>query len=365
MQQIPIAYKPVIAHIDLTALKNNYRVVKQTAPHSKILAVVKSNAYGHGATTIAAALEPQADAFGVAWLDEAIKVRSSGIKKPLLLLKGFLTQSELETAAEYNLSTVIHNQHQLELLETTKLKNKINVWMKIDTGMHRLGFAPQDAEAAYARLSACAKVNKPLSLLTHLSDADDISNPKTDTQIACFKTITANLDGEKSIGNSGGTINWQTARADWVRIGILLYGVSPLMNKQGGDLGVHPVMTLTSKLLTVQHLKRGDRVGYGSTFECPEDMPVGIANIGYGDGYPRHAKSGTPILVNGVRCMTAGRVSMDMLAIDLRPCPNAPVGSEITLWGKGLPIEEVAQSAGSIAHELFCRLTQRVYFNYV
>lgn len=358
-------YKTVIADIDLPSLRHNFAVIKKQAPNSKIMAVVKSNGYGHGIVPITTALRDLADFFGVAWLGEALKAKDAGITTPIVLLKGFLNSEELLLANELNLEMVIHNFHQIELLEKTQLKNQAKAWLKIDTGMSRLGFLPQEAEQAYQRLMANTKVVKPLKIMTHLSDADEPHNPKSATQIELFESIANNFEGARSITNSGGTFQWSKAQANIVRTGITLYGVSPYIDKTGLDLELKPVMTLRSKLLAIKHLRKGDQVGYGSTWSCPEDgMPLGIANIGYGDGYPRHVANHTPILVNGIRCGTVGRVSMDMLAIDLRPCPNAQIEDPIILWGKGLPIEEIAKSANTVPHEIFCRLTQRVYFNY-
>jgi alanine racemase len=358
-------YKTVIADIDLPALRHNYAVIKKQVPNSKVMAVVKSNAYGHGIVPVTTALADLADFFGVAWLGEAIKVKEAGINTPILLLKGFLNAEELLLANELNLEIVIHNFHQIELLEKTPLKHKVKVWLKIDTGMNRLGFHTKDAEHAYQRLMTNAKVVKPLNIMTHLSDADDTTSLKSAAQIELFNKITTNFAGPKCIANSGGTFNWPKAHANIVRTGITLYGVSPYVDKTGLDLGLKPVMTLRSKLLALKNLNKGDQVGYGSTWVCPEhNVPIGIANIGYGDGYPRHIADQAPILVNGIRCSTVGRISMDMLAIDLRPCPNAKIEDPIILWGKGLPIEEIAKSAETVPHEIFCRLTQRVYFNY-
>lgn len=357
-------YKTVVADIDLHALRHNFNIIKKQAQGSKIMAVVKSNAYGHGIVPITNALTDLADFFGVAWLGEAMKAKEAKINTPIVLLKGFLNAEELLLANELNLEIVIHNFHQIELLEKITLKHKIKTWLKIDTGMNRLGFQPKDLESAYQRLMANPKIIKPLNIMTHLSDADDPSSSKSNTQIEYFNRITANLEGPRSIANSGGTFHWSKAHANIVRTGIILYGASPYVDKTGLDLGLKPVMTLRSKLLAVKNIQKGDQVGYGSTWTCPEDMPIGIANIGYGDGYPRHIANQTPVLVNGVRCYTVGRISMDMLAIDLRQSPNAKIEDEIILWGNGLPIEEIANSAKTVPHEIFCRLTQRVYFNY-
>lgn len=364
-------YSSVVAHVDLAALQHNCNIVKNKAPHSRLLAIVKSNAYGHGVVPVAHALYSHVDGFGVSCISEALQIRQSGgsVNKPLLLLKGVQTKEELELVDALQLATVVHDFHQIELLEKLK-KNPhtppINVWFKIDTGMHRLGFQLPHVMQAYERLMINHKVAKPLFVMTHISDADDVHNPKTAQQINCFQVATDHLlNIIKCVPNSGALWNWEKSRVDWVRSGILLYGASPSGDgTTGSDLGLKPVMTLTSKLLTIQHLKKGDQVGYGSTWSCPEDMPVGVIDAGYGDGYSRHSPSGTPTLINGKRCPIVGRVSMDMISVDLRPYPGACIGDEVVLWGRGLPIEEVANLAGTVPHELLCHVTRRVHFEY-
>jgi alanine racemase len=361
-----INHHPVIANVNLTALQHNCDVIRKTAPRSKILAVVKSNAYGHGIVPVAQAVDSKVDAFGLAWLNEAIRIKESGVTKPLLLLKGVLTQGDLLCANSYGLDMVVHNFHQIELIEKTALHNPFKVWLKIDTGMHRLGFQPQDVAAAYQRLMKHPKIIKPLCLMTHFSDADDTNNAKTAGQIELFNRIVTDLklEGEKCLANSGGTVGWPQAHTDWVRSGILMYGASPMLGSTGKKLGLKPAMTMVTKILSIQHLTKGAQIGYGSTWSCPEDMPVGLVNAGYGDGYPRNAPSGTPLLINSVRCPLIGRVSMDIMSVDLRPCPQAKIGDEVILWGEGLPIEEVAHGANTVAYELFCHITQRVCFKY-
>jgi len=362
-----ITSHPVIASVNLSALKHNCQIIKNSAPNSKILAVVKSNAYGHGIVPITHTLDAPnepVDAFGVSWLNEAIKIKESGVNKPLLLLKGVITTEEMQLADDYGFGVVVHNFHQLELIEQRKSNKPIVVWLKIDSGMHRLGFQPHSVLSAYQKLINNPYVIKPLCLMTHFSDTDDLNNPKTNKQVEYFNKLVANLNGLKCLANSGAILGWKNSHADWVRSGILLYGASPLINKKGYELGFKPIMTMTTKLLTIQQLKKGDQIGYGSTWTCPEDMPVGVINAGYGDGYPRQAPNGTPVLVNGVRCPTVGRISMDMMSIDLRHCPQAQIGDQATLWGEKLPIEEIAQNSNTIAYELFCHITQRVKFQY-
>jgi len=356
---------PAIAHIDLQALHYNLAQIKKLTPQAKILAMVKSNAYGHGAVPVAKSLENSIDAFGVIFVKEALALHGAGIKKTIVVLTGFFDSEELITISNLGFNTVIHNFEQLEILAKTKLIKPLQVWFKIDTGMHRLGFQPHEVLRAYKLLQDNPQVKKPLYLMTHFSDADEITHAKTLKQLACFTSVTKDLAGIKCLSNSSAILQWPEAHSEWVRPGITMYGVSPIANKTGADFGLKPVMTLTSRLIAVHQLNKGETVGYGSTWTCSEDMSVGIISIGYGDGYPRNTRPGTPILINGVRCNLIGRVAMDMTAVDLRPLPNAKVGDIATMWGNKLPIEEVAQGSDSIAYELFCRMTQRVHFEYL
>lgn len=355
-----------IAKINLANLKHNVTIIKRHQPNSKFLAMVKSNAYGHGATQIATALLDSADGFGVACLEEALELRQAKINQPILLMKSFRDKYELEIASQNNLQTVIFNEYQLQILEQTKLINPITVWLKIDTGMHRLGFLPEQVAAANNILMQNPQVKKPLGLITHFSDADDITNPKTEIQIRTFKTAVSELLGIKSFANSATIFSKsQNLNSDWIRSGIAMYGISPFQNQASTDLDLKPVMTLQSTLIDIKELAAGETVGYGSTWKCPEKMHIGIVNTGYGDGYPRSAKTGTPVLINGKRCQIVGRVSMDMLSVDLRTCPNAKITDPVILWGEDLSASEIAKWADTIPYELFCRLTKRVQFEYL
>lgn len=355
---------PVIARIDLSALQRNLASVKNLAPQSKILAMIKRNAYGHGAVKVAETLAGKVGVFGVACVSEALELYAAGIKAPVVVLKGFFDVADLEIIDRCNFETVIHNQEQLGILAKAKLQHPLRVWLKIDTGMHRLGFHPEAAVIAYRELMNNELVTKPLRLMTHFSDADDITKNKTNEQMASFLKITQGLPGEYCAANSSAILNWEKTRVAWVRPGITLYGASPVQHLSATKLNLIPVMTLVSRILTIHNLKKGDTVGYGSEWVCPEDMRVGIVDLGYGDGYPRHAKTGTPVLLNGKRSGVIGRIAMDMINIDLRNHPEAKVGDEVILWGRGLPIEEVAASANTIPYELFCKLTSRVRFEY-
>ncbi|MDH5445243.1 MAG: alanine racemase [Gammaproteobacteria bacterium] len=355
------------AVIDLAALRHNLQISRQAAPNSKQMAIIKAHAYGHGMVRIAQALD-EADAFGVAIIEEAIPLREAGISKPILLLEGFNSKQDLNLIRGYKLDCVIHHESQLKILESIE-GDPIKVWLKIDSGMHRLGFSPDIANEVYQRLLKCPSVSQPISLMTHLSNADDLADDFTEQQIRTFNEAigfknSSNEEIDCSIANSAGIMGWPSSHADWVRPGIMLYGVSPFISQATKQYDLKPVMTLKSELIAVNQYKKGDRIGYGGTWACPEDMPVGVVAIGYGDGYPRHAPSGTPVLVKDRPCQLVGRVSMDMLTIDLRHCSDAKPGDEVILWGKGLPIEKIADLSGTIAYELLCGVTNRVAFEY-
>lgn len=356
------------AVIDLAALQHNLQVSRHAAPHSKQMAIIKAHAYGHGMVRIAQALERDADAFGVALIEEAIPLREAGISKPILLLEGINSERDLTLVRAYRLDCVVHHESQLRMLEAAR-GEPITIWLKIDTGMHRLGFKPQVARSVYQRLQNTEVVTQPIYLMTHLANADDRDDDFTEQQLKDFYETIQFSDAEASnipcsIANSAGVLGWPASHADWVRPGIMLYGVSPFVVGMGSDYELKPVMTLQSELIAVNQLKKGDRVGYGGSWTCPEDMPIGVVAIGYGDGYPRHAQSGTPVLINGIRSHLAGRVSMDMITVDLRKQPNAQPGDPVILWGEGLLVEEVADYAGTIAYELLCSVTNRVLYEY-
>ena len=347
------------AFINLQALRHNFQRVRESAAGSRIMAVVKANGYGHGLVRVAQAL-PGADAFGVANLDEAVVLRSAGVTQPVVILQGVIEPAELEEASRYALDIVVHHPCQLSLLERAPVKRPVHVWLKVDTGMHRLGVAPQSVRAAWQRLQDCPGVAKPMRLMTHLSDAEIRSAERTRAQLACFNTVAAPLGAECSVANSAAVLACPDAHGDWVRPGLMLYGASPFSDTTAADEDLRPVMTLRTRLIAVNRLRKNDRVGYGGEWECPEDMPVGVAAVGYGDGYPRHAVSGTPVLVNGRRAALIGRVSMDMICIDLRGQPEAQVNDEVVVWGEGLPVETVAGHASTIAYDLLCGVSQRV-----
>ena len=350
--------RPVRALIDIQALSHNLKQVRDTAPNSKVMAVVKADAYGHGLAAIANTLM-EAHAFAVASFDEGLVLRNAGVAHPICLLEGFFDAQELNLLNHYRFSSVVHNLGQLEQLEHCQSSKPIDVWLKADTGMNRIGFAPDEVPDALARLQKCKTVGR-VRLLSHLARADDRTDKATNDQVALFTQLAAGRDLECSLANSAGVVAWPQSHFDWVRPGIMLYGASPVEGCSAAELGLHPVMTLTSQLIAVNYRRKGDCVGYGGEWICPEDMPVGVVAIGYGDGYPRLASALTPVLVNGKRAPLIGRVSMDMITVDLRGRPDAQVGDPVVLWGQGLPVEEIAAHAGTIAYELLARMPKRV-----
>ncbi len=347
------------ALIDLSALRHNLLRVRSAAPASRVLAVIKANAYGHGIVRIARALE-EADALAVARISEAIQLRREGIEKPLVVLEGCCDSEELSAASRYGLELLIHRPGQIDLLEQQSLKKPVTCWLKADTGMHRLGFPIEAVERAWQRLNGCASVVGGVRLMTHLANADDLRDETTDRQLQRFRALAARLGVETSIANSAGILGWPPSHTEWVRPGIMLYGASPFLHGHAKEDGLLPVMTLRSRLIAVNRHFKGEGIGYGGSWICPEEMDVGVVAIGYGDGYPRHAPFGTPVLLNGQRVLLVGRVSMDMITVDLRSQPQARVGDRVVLWGAGLPVEEIAEAAATIPYQLFCGVTRRV-----
>ena len=354
--------RPASAHISLENLRHNFSRVRQSAPDSRAMAIVKANAYGHGLVQIAQAL-PAADAFGVVGLEEALALREAGIDRRIVLLEGLFAADDIALINGYRLDVVIHSARQLDLLEQARLTRTLDVWLKVDSGMHRLGFAPADVAAVHARLGSMAQVGS-VRLMTHFACADDPDSSATERQLAEFGAATAGMDAERTLANSAAILAWPDSHADWVRPGIMLYGCSPLAGQDAHGLGLKPVMTLRTELIAVHARQQGDAIGYGGSWVCPYDTRIGVAAIGYGDGYPRHAPAGTPVLVNGQRAALAGRVSMDMLCIDLGAHCTATVGDPVELWGPSLPVDEVAQCAGTIAYELLCGISARVPYCY-
>ncbi len=348
------------ALIRLGALEHNFNVVRAAVPDAKLMAVIKANAYGHGMIAVAKHL-PHVDAFAVARVPEAIRLRYAGVANRIVLLAGVLNQKELRSAIEYELEPVVHCPEQIELLEGAKL-GRISVWVKFDTGMNRLGFDATMAEEILAQL-AKIKVVDEVRLMTHLSSADETDSDVTRRQLEKFQAIVENFDGDVSIANTPGTLGWpeviRDGRTNWVRPGIALFGISPFADQTGADLGLKPVMQFEARLIAIKPLRKGQRVGYAGTWEASSDTTLGIISAGYGDGYSRHFRSGTPVLLNGRRVSVIGNVSMDMIAVDLGTDPQDSVGDIAILWGDGLPVEEVAPWAGAIPYELVCGVMNR------
>ncbi|MFZ2162563.1 MAG: alanine racemase [Sideroxyarcus sp.] len=351
--------RPIQARIDLSALKSNLRVVRRLAS-SRIMAVIKANAYGHGLVRAAEALN-EAEGFALLDVRDAIALREAGFRQTILLLEGFFSTDELPLLAEYELSTVIHSPQQLAMLDAYPRRNTLPVWLKINTGMNRLGFAPEQVAAAMEKLKSHPAISE-VTLMTHFAHADEPEGVAE--QLERFKGLTAAYRAPRSLANSAALLRYPATHSEWVRPGIMLYGASPFADTSAQQLGLQPVMTLTSEIISVRELNAGDRVGYAGLFRADKTMRIGTVACGYADGYPRHAPTGTPILVNGQRTRTLGRVSMDMLAVDLSEMPDAGIGSPVTLWGNGMPVEEVAAAAGTISYELTCALTTRVPVNY-
>lgn len=356
------------AIIDTSALRHNLAVARKYAPGAKIVAVIKANAYGHGLVPCARALGG-ADAFGVARLNEAMTLRAHGLDQRIVLLEGVFAADELDAVAAQGLEIVVHSFEQIELLRNWRGASPVHVWLKVDTGMNRLGIRVEDFSTAWQALCACSAVAPKPRLMTHLACADERESARTAEQVGAFQRLTAEMGLERSAANSAGLIAWPEARMEWVRPGLMLYGISPFAQSTASALGLQPVMTLKSRLIAVRTVKAGERVGYGGAWRAERDSRIGIAAVGYGDGYPRQIGSGSPVLVNGVRCQIAGRVSMDMIAIDLAGHAQegrgaARVGDDVTLWGQGLSVEDMAHCAGTIPYELVCGISQRVSVEY-
>lgn len=355
--------RPLFATIHLDSMQHNLAQARSCAPQARIWAVVKADAYGHG---LERAMRGFASADGLALveLESAIRLRELGWTKPILLLEGFFEAADVPMLAEHNIATAVHSIEQVKLLEYTQLYRPIDVYLKMNTGMNRLGFRPDDYAAAHKRLSAIRDV-RSITHMTHFANADELEHPRLTIaeQVRRFREGAGELAGERSLSNSGGVLH-QAELADqlsndWVRPGIMLYGGTP-GGRSAQDFGLRPTMTLRSEIIGIQHIEKGDTVGYGSRFEAEGPMTIGVVACGYADGYPRSAPHGTPVIVDGVRTTLVGRVSMDMMTVDLTPVANARIGSKVTLWGDGLPIDDVAQAAGTIGYELMCALAPRV-----
>lgn len=353
-----------IATIHLDHVRHNIREIRAMMPSRKILAMVKSNAYGHGLLAVAQVLE--VDALGVATIGEALQLRAAGITKKIIVMRGFMTQEELRLfLRDDQLVAVMHTRHQLDLLTQAVFskEDRLSIWLKIDTGMHRLGFDYREFSAVYEQLTTMTVIQKPFVVCSHLADADNLKPDFTQTQIALFEKITDRSDCEKSLLNSAGILAYPQAAFDWIRPGLMMYGISPFALEDPRNTlmkNFRPAMTLSSKLIAVKSVKKGEKIGYSCTFTAPTDMTIGIVGMGYGDSYPRQAKNGTPVLIRDQRCPIVGRVSMDMITVDISHVLEACVDDTVILWGENLLVSEIAAHVNTISHELLCHLTGRV-----
>ena len=348
--------RPIQARINLSALESNLQVARRAAPSARLMSVIKANGYGHGLLRVAEALAAT-DGYALLDIRDAIELREAGFRQAILLLEGFFGAEDLPVIAEYDLTSVIHSEGQIALLDAYPGNRKLDVWLKVNSGMNRLGFAPQQVAQTMERLRRHRAV-RDITLMTHFANADEargVAEP-----LALFNDVAAPHRVARSLANSAALLRYPETHGDWVRPGIMLYGASPFVEASAQQLGLKPAMTLTSRIIATQDLRVGDEVGYGATFRAGHNMRIGIVACGYADGYPRHAPNGTPILVDGQRSQTAGRVAMDMLYVDLSAMPQADVGSRVVLWGEGMPVEEVAHAAGTVSYELMCALSKRV-----
>jgi len=353
--------RPIRATISGAALAHNLGIARAHAGAAKVWAVLKANAYGHGLMRAAKGLAA-ADGFAIIDFVDALRLRDAGYDKPILMMQGFFKADDIALLARHRLTPVIHSIEQVELLEKTAFEGKLDVYLKVNSGMNRLGFAVDNVRLAWNALEAQAGIAS-VTLMTHFADADGEGGVAA--QLQWFNELTAPfMEGDsvpRSLANSAALLRFpEESRADWVRPGIMLYGCSPFGFKSAADIGLRPVMTLGSEIIAVQHLQAGEYVGYGQTYQAPQEMTIGVVACGYADGYPRHAPSGTPVLVAGERTRTVGRVSMDMLTVDISDIPEAYVGTPVTLWGDGLSCDEVAASAGTVSYQLLCGLAARV-----
>lgn len=348
--------RPISACIDLAALAHNLGVARAHAPHARVFAVIKANAYGHGLLRAAHALRA-ADGFAVVEFDAAVRLREAGHAQRIVLLEGFFDAHEAETGAQKKISSVVHTAEQFALIDPLPAGTRLDVLLKINSGMNRLGFAPGALRGAHERLQDCPAVGK-VTLMTHFADADGAGGVAA--QMEVFEQAVAGIAAPRSLANSAATLRYPQTHFDWVRPGIMLYGSSPFTDQSAAQLGLRPVMTLASEIIATCNLRPGDTVGYGGTFRAGKNMRIGIVACGYADGYPRHAPSGTPVSVGGRMTATVGRVSMDMLCVDISGLPEAGIGSRVVLWGEGNPVDDVALAAGTVSYELLCALAARV-----
>jgi len=358
--------RTAVAILSTENLLHNLKVIKEKAPQSKVIGMVKANAYGHGLRSVSSRLERHVDMLGVASIDEALILRKIGIQIPIILAEGVFEPNELLVASTEGFHVVFHEEAQLQWLANLSCPLPIQAWLKLDSGMGRLGFNIDKAPEFYDQLSKSPQIAQPIHVMSHLACADDPKNPLNQQQIDAFNGFIKGISGKGaySLCNSAGVFQYPVAHHHFVRPGIALYGASPILGKSAAELNLKPVMTLQTSLISIKEMAKGTPIGYGARYLCPEDMRVGIVAFGYGDGYPRTARDGTPILVNNTRCKLVGRVSMDMIAVDLSPCPHAKVGDPVILWGNDLPIEEVAAFTENVSYDLLSGVQNRVKFHW-
>ncbi len=350
--------RPISATIDLQAIGHNLRQVRQQAGHAKVWSVVKADAYGHGLKRIWSTLAAGTDGFALLNIEDALWLRQAGWRGPILLLEGFFDADELALCHEYGLTTSVHSDWQLAMLAASQARKPVNVYLKVNSGMNRLGFRPEEVNAVWQQLQSLAQVGE-ITLMAHFAKADQPGG--TDGAMRLIRQAAEGLNIPRSLANSAAVLWCPETHYDWVRPGIILYGASPSANSQDiAPFGLRPAMSLRSRIIGIQHLKAGDKVGYGCRYQATKTQRIGIVATGYADGYPRTAPDTTPVWVDGVLTTLTGAVSMDMLAVDLTPCPHASIGSPVELWGGNLPVDDVAQAAGTIGYELLCALAPRV-----
>ena len=351
------------AILSTSNLLHNLQVIKSRLPQSKIIAMIKANAYGHGIRSVGQRLDGKADVLGVASIDEALILRKVGVKSPIMLMQGLFEESEMACAAEEGFHVVFNNPLQIKWLEHhINFSKPLEVWLKVNTGMSRLGFDLDQAQSVYQKLSTNKNIAQPVGIMSHFACSENIDHPLNAQQIHNFLEFSKDKSPRRSLCNSGAIFNFPQYAFEYARPGIALYGASPIPGTIASDYNLKPVMTLQSTLTAIQNLKKGSFVGYGGRFVCPENMPVGIVTLGYGDGYPVSARDGAPVLVGGKICSLVGRVSMDMLAVDLRSFADAKVGDVVTLWGQGLPIETLSDYTSDISWSLLTGMQHRVKF---
>lgn len=348
------------ALIRRAAFSHNLQLAKRQAPQSKIMAVIKANGYGHGLIRAATALSA-ADAFGVARLKEAEALRARHFTQPVVLLEGVQDGDQLRKAVALDCELVLHTTEQIRLLQQNPLERSLSVWLKIETGMHRLGISPVELDTIVAALKKMTWVSPEIKLMSHFSSADDADGTVTQQQLEGFLSATDAIGGEKSMANSAALLNHPCSHLDWVRPGIMLYGVSPFGDRTGSELGLEPVMDLVSSVIAVNLVQPGERVGYNGTWTAARESQIAVVSAGYGDGYPHQVAVGTPVVIHGRRYPLVGKVSMDMICVDVTDAKESiRVGDRVLLWGRDLPVEEIAQAANTIAYELICRVAARV-----